>query len=253
MAKTKNRRLLGNVHPAILSVWAALMACAHLLPAVVLLGTGGTMSVSTILLPLAGIFFGPLAGGICAAIGQFIGFLIAPSGAWLGMFTWLVGTCTAVGAGFASRGKWYCTLGMLALGCILWYSTKIGRQAWIFPVVNGGYAVIAIIIGGFLGHKWLLGKNILLKGIAIFCISVGALLTTLILADVASIMVFKTPAISWKMLTFVSPVERTMFSLGAMVVGVPLLIGLPKVGIFVGPQDPNAIAEEEADDLEEEA
>jgi hypothetical protein len=33
----------------------------------------------------------------------------------------------------------------------------------------------------------------------------------------------------------IAPVERFLFSLGAMIIGTPLLIGLPKIGIQVGP------------------
>ena len=38
----------------------------------------------------------------------------------------------------------------------------------------------------------------------------------------------------WKGLAFVSPFERAIFALGATIIGVPLLIGLPKIGVFVG-------------------
>ena len=40
----------------------------------------------------------------------------------------------------------------------------------------------------------------------------------------------------WKGLVFVSPVERALFSFGAAVIGIPLLIGLPKIGVRVGPE-----------------
>lgn len=246
----KKRKLLGNVHPAVIAVWSALIASAHLLPAVVLLGTGGTMSVSTALLPLAGIFFGPLAGMLCAAIGQFIGFLIAPSGAWLGMFTWLIGTCSATIAALLSRGKGYIALPVLALSIVLWFTQKIGRDAWIFAVVFGGYGAVCMILATIFAKKFLLNKNVLLKGIAIFLCGVSGMITAAMLADFASLILFKTPAITWKMLTFVAPVERTLFSVAAMIVGMPLLVGLPKIGIFVGPQ-PEEELEEDEDEAQE--
>ncbi len=237
--KTKKKfKLFGNVHPAVISVWAALIAAAHLLPAVTLVGTGGTMSVSTMLLPLAGIFFGPIPGALCAAIGQFIGFLIAPSGAWLGMATWLIGTCTAFVAGCISRGKWYISIPMAVLGFVLWTTHPIGQKSMIFAWVFYGYGLLCNIGGNLLAKKAFLGKNVLLKAISIFFCGVGGLVVSASLANYATLHLFGTPAITWRLLTPVSPVERTMFSLAATIVGTPLLLGLPKIGIFVGPQAP---------------
>lgn len=243
----KKRSLFGNIHPAIISVWAALIASAHLLPAIVLIGTGGTMSVSAILVPLAGILFGPIAGGICGAIGQFIGFLIAPAGAWLGMFTWLIGTCTATTTGLISRGKWPIAAGLLGIGLALWFSHPIGQKAWIFAAVFGGYGMVCTILGGLVAKKWLMSKNIILKAIAIFLTAVAGMVTSAMLANYASLTLFATPAITWKMLTFVAPVERTTFAAAAALIGVPLLIGLPKVGIFVGPQPSDADDDDDMD------
>jgi hypothetical protein len=50
-----------------------------------------------------------------------------------------------------------------------------------------------------------------------------------------SLLLYKLPETLWTTLVFISPVERAVFSLGAMLVGVPLLMGLPKIGVFVGP------------------
>ena len=35
----------------------------------------------------------------------------------------------------------------------------------------------------------------------------------------------------------ISPVERAIFATGAMLVGAPLMSGLNKIGIYVGPQN----------------
>ena len=34
----------------------------------------------------------------------------------------------------------------------------------------------------------------------------------------------------------IAPMERLLFALGAAIIGVPLMVGLPKVGITVGPK-----------------
>lgn len=55
-------------------------------------------------------------------------------------------------------------------------------------------------------------------------------------ANYLGILIVKIPAKVWKVLAFVTPVERTIFAIGAAIIGIPLLLGLPKIGIFVGPQ-----------------
>jgi hypothetical protein len=35
---------------------------------------------------------------------------------------------------------------------------------------------------------------------------------------------------------FITPIERAVFSIGSMLVGVPLITGLVKIGIFTGPE-----------------
>ena len=102
----KHGSFMGGYHPAVICVWAAIQATANLFPAIALIGVGGTMSIANILIPLSGVFFGPYAGALCASIGQIVGMLISPSSAWLGIFTFLLGTCTAFVAGLLSRGKW---------------------------------------------------------------------------------------------------------------------------------------------------
>jgi hypothetical protein len=44
------------------------------------------------------------------------------------------------------------------------------------------------------------------------------------------------PRETWLYLTLVAPLERAVFSVGTALVGISLLTGLPKIGIFVGPQ-----------------
>ena len=236
MAKNKGKSLLGGIHPAVIAVWAALIAAAHLLPAVVLVGTGGTMSVSAILVPLAGVFFGPAAGALVGAIGQFIGFLIAPSGAWLGMFTFLIGTCTALTAGLASRGKgpWACLL--LGLIIALWFTQENCRKAWIVVVCLGGYGMLALLVSCFIAKKFLMSENLAKKGCGIFVCALGGMITSALGAQLASAILMKTPAISMKITFPLAMVERTIFAAAGVVIGIPLMIGLPKVGIFVGPQ-----------------
>ena len=51
-----------------------------------------------------------------------------------------------------------------------------------------------------------------------------------------SLVLYKLPREVWIYLTVAAPLERAVFSLGAALIGVPLLAALPKVGIQVGPR-----------------
>lgn len=227
---------MGNTHPAVLAVWAAVIAVAHMLPSIPILGTGGTFSVSSALVPLAGVFFGPIGGAICAAVGNFIGQIIAPHTAWAGIATFLIGTINAFVSGCVSRGKWLISVGIIALGTVLWFTHEIGRQAPFFPIVFYGLGAIMAIIGGIIGTKLIKEANFFKKFIAVWLASFAGMVGAAALANYFSLVVYQLPASLWNMLIPISPTERAIFSIGAGIIGVPLLIGLPKIGIFVGPE-----------------
>lgn len=241
----KKGKLFGRFHPAVISVYAAVIAASALLPSIPLLGTGGTFSIATALVPLAGVFFGPIAGALCAAIGCFVGQLIAPNTAWLGIATFLIGVVSAFAAGLVSTKKWYIALGIILLGTVLWFFHPIGQKAPLFPAIFYGAGAVACVLGAFVGNSWLKSNNVFKKSVAVFLAAYAAMVGSAALANFAGLVVFQIPAETWTLLAFMSPVERAIFSLGSVIVGVPLLIGLPKIGIFIGPAlDEEAEAED---------
>lgn len=223
-------------HPAVIAVWAALISVAHMLPTLPIIGTGGTFSVSTALFPLAGIFFGPLAGALCAALGSFIGQILAPHTAWMGLATFMVGTINAFTAGLVSRGRPLPAVGIIFLGTLLWFSTAIGRQAPMFPAVFYTLGAVAALLGGYLGSRWLAGPNAALKSVGLWLTAYAGFVGAASIANYFSLVIFKLPPQVWMYLTFVSPAERALFATGSAIIGIPLLLTLPKVGIFAGPQ-----------------
>lgn len=229
------------VHPAVIAIWAALIAVAHLLPTIPLVVTGGSFTVSAAFLPLAGIFFGPAAGALCAAIGGFIGNLIAPQSAWLGLGTFIIGTTNAFTTGLLSRGKWLQGVAVIILGVILWFTTAIGREALLYPAVVYSLGIIAAILGGLLGKRWLVSQKRVLQLVVVWLIAFAGFIAAAGVGNYFGIVVRQTPAEIWNMLAFVSPTERAVFSLGSALIGVPLLAALPKIGIFVGPSDEEEI------------
>ncbi|HHY37325.1 MAG TPA: hypothetical protein GX507_00070 [Clostridia bacterium] len=246
MAKTKEGRLsryVSKTHPAVIAVWAALIAVAGLLPSIPILGTGGTFSIAVALVPLAGVLFGPISGAICGAIGGFIGQLIAPHTAWLGLGTFVIGTVNAFVSGLVSRRNWWLPTLIILIGLALWFTNPIGQQVPMFAIVVYGLGIIVSLIGGFFAEGFLKGANVFLKGVGVWLASFSGMIAAAAIGNYLGLVIIKIPADVWKFLIPVTPTERTIFSIGAAIIGVPLLIGLPKIGVYVGP-----MAEEEEEE-----
>lgn len=237
---------LTTTHPAIIAVWAALIAVASLLPAFPVIGTGATFNIGACLVPLAGIFFGPWAGAIAAGIGGFIGQLIAPHTVLFGPLQFIISMFGAAGAGFAMQRKWYYPLGLILVLGAVWYAFPLGRQAWATPLLYFvGY--IAIAIGWGFGRKWLTSPNRGKMFAGMLCASLAGIIITQAIGNLWALIMFALPPAIWFTVLFIAPVERILFGLGAAIVGTPLLIGLPKISIPVGPM----IYESEDDDGDE--
>ncbi|MDR0316649.1 MAG: hypothetical protein LBH97_07105 [Treponema sp.] len=237
------------IHPALIAVWAALVATGHIFPSIPMLGTGSVFSLSAALSPLSGIFFGPIAGALCSAAGGFIGSLIAPHTAWMGMGTFIVGTTTAFTAGCIAWGRWPLVsinrsghfiinggIIVYIIGTILWFSQEIGRSVIRFPLVVYGAGFATLIAGSLFAGKALAGNRKALKFPALWLCAFGGMIGGATIGNFFSLVLYKLPRETWVYLTVAAPLERAVFSLGAMLIGVPLLIGLPKIGIMVGPQ-----------------
>jgi len=249
LKKTYRLALPAKIHPSVVAVWAAVVAAAHIIPAVPIIGTGSNFSLANALSPLSGILFGPIAGALCSAAGGFIGSLVAPHTAWLGMGTFVIGTTTAFTAGCAAWGNWppvtLNSRGSLVfsggiivylIGTLLWFSQEMGRSLAIFPIVYYGVGFAAFLVASVFAGKILTGTNTLLKLPILWLCAFGGMIGGASIANFFYLLLYRMPKETWLYLTVASPVERAAFSLGTVLVGAPLLIGLPKIGIFVGPQ-----------------
>jgi len=242
------------IHPAVIAVWAAVVAAAHIVPAIPMLGTGSNFSLATALSPLAGILFGPLAGALCSAAGGFIGSLVAPHTAWMGLGTFIISATTAFTAGCIAWGGWPpLTLNrrgglvvnggiiVYLIGTALWFSQEIGRATIIFPLVFYSAGFVALIIGSACAGKVLAGNKQALKLPILWLCAFGGMTGGATIGNFCTLVLYRLPRETWLYLTVAAPIERALFSLVAALIAAPLLAGLPKVGIFAGPQ-------EEADD-----
>jgi len=237
-----------RIHPATVAVWAAVLSVGYLLPTIPIIGTGSTFSLTTALLPLSGVFFGPVAGALCAAVAGFIGSLIAPHTAWMGTGTFIIGTTTAFTAGciawgsfppvkIEANGNFIINGGIIVylIGTILWYTQEIGRSVVFYPVVCYGLGFIALITGSLFAQKLFSHKKQILKFPAIWLSAFGGLLGGATIGNFFSLVLYKQPAEFWNVYMFITPIERAIFSVGSMLIGVPLIAGLAKIGIFTGP------------------
>lgn len=214
-----------KIHPAILGMWASIVALAHLIPGMPLIGTSSTFAISIALFPLSGVFFGPFYGFICAGAGGFIGQILAPNVAWLGIFTFMVGSINALAAGLISRGYWCINLLILGFFTFLWFTTEIGRNSAIFPAVFYGLGALIIVIGG-INFKKLFNKNLKCKAVAIFIASFTGMVTAASFANYFSIILFGTPPEVWNVIAFLSPIERAAFSVIAATIGTPIITAI---------------------------
>lgn len=236
-----------KVHSALIAVWAALMATAGLLPTFPVFGTGGSFSVGYALAPLAGIMFGPFAGALSVGIGEFIGSIIAPHAAPIGLFTFTINTVNAFCAGFICRKKWWVPAIVILLETALWFTLPQARELLVFSLI---YLVglIMVPIGGIFGKKIFNHKNLALKAVGIFLMVWPCYIAGSIIGNFFTLILYETPSDLWNtFLVFMVPFERSVFAIGAAIIGVPLLIGLPKIGIFVGPEFDEAEVEDDLD------
>lgn len=213
-----------------------MIAAVSIVPTVPIAFTGGTFSLASALIPLAGVFFGPRKGALCAAIGQIVGQFVAPHTAWLGVVTFVIGTTNAYVAGNVSRRRWVPAAGVIVLGWVLWYTTAIGREAAVFPFIYYTLGLIAVFVGSIWGSAWVTSQRTALAGIGIWLCSFAGFVGAAAIGNYLGILLVRIPATVWKLLVLVSPVERAIFSLGAAVVGVALIQGMQKLGIPVGPR-----------------
>jgi len=242
------KRIFEKYHPAFIAVWGSIIALGHILPTIPIMGTGGSFSLSSALYPLSGIFFGPIAGSICSAAGGFVGSLIAPHTAWLGLGTFAIGMTTAFTSGCISWGRGapvsvnvngsFVINGAIivyVIGAALWFTQEIGRSILLFPLVYYGLGFIALVTGIIFSKKMFASAKKVLLFPAVWISAFGGMIGGGAIGNFLSLVLYKQPKEIWAALTVAAPIERAIFAAGAAIIGVPLLLGMKKTGIPAGP------------------
>lgn len=228
----KRRKL---IYPSVLAVWAALYAATCLLPATPIIGTGATFSLSAVLMPLAGIFFGPWYGAISVAVGAFIGQLIAPHTAVFGLVSFITPAIGAIAAGLAMQRRWIWPLVAILVFGMVWYIFPLGRESWFIPSIYL-LGILAIAVGWIWGGDWLRSEKRTRMFASLFVVAMTASIVRYSLGNLLVLNMYALPKEVFLVVLPIAPVERLLFALGAAIIGVPLMIGLSKVGITVGPK-----------------
>jgi hypothetical protein len=166
----------------------------------------------------------------------------------MGLGTFIIGTTTAFSSGCIAWARWPLVSinsggsfvingGVIVyiIGTILWFTQETGRSAALFPLVYYGLGFAALIIGSVFAPGALAGKKKSLKFPALWFCAFGGMIGGATVGNFFSLILYKLPRELWLTLTVAAPLERAVFSLGAMLIGVPLLAALPKIGVFVGP------------------
>jgi hypothetical protein len=93
----------------------------------------------------------------------------------------------------------------------------------------------ALIAGNAFAPKMFAPGSKALKLPAVWLCAFGGIIGGAGVGNFFFLVLFKQPREFWLVLTVQAPIERSIFALGAMLIGVPLLEALPKIGIQVGP------------------
>jgi hypothetical protein len=167
----------------------------------------------------------------------------------MGLGTFIIGMTTAFTTGCITWGKWPPVVinkngnfsfngGIIVYitGTILWFTQEIGRNAFFYPLIVYGLGFIVMITGIIFANKLFKTSKRFWMFPAIWLCAFSGLIGGATVGNFFSLVLFRQPIEVWSVLTIATPVERAIFAAGTMFAGVPLLIGLNKIGIKVGPQ-----------------
>ena len=115
----------------------------------------------------------------------------------------------------------------------------MGRRVFLLPIVSYGLGFLALIIGIIFAQRLFASPKRKSKFPAIWLCAFGGLIGGASIGNFFSIVLYNLPKGAWTGLIFVQPIERAIFAAGAMLIGVPLLTGLNKIGIIAGPKGDN--------------
>jgi len=243
------QRRVSNLHfgtrdLATLSLFAALYTTLWFLPLFPVAGAPGKFfSLTSVLAPLMGLILGPYLGLVATSIGGFIGWSITQSGPLI-FLSFVPGASASLCSGLLCRGNWK-TLLLFYAGLLLalaLYPT-VG-PGWLFPFFLWFQVLGLVVLVSPLRLRAVnsMRKNATLLELS-WAVAVVSFIATLF-GHVVGVIIFQAvyfptlPDVNfwrslWQGLTFIYPIERTIITLLATLIGAPLINALRTYGFRV--------------------
>lgn len=221
------------------AIFAVVYAILGLFPVSAYVGISSFLTFREILSPLAGMIFGPLAGGLSMVIGNYVDFALGKPVVF-DFLDFVPDLATAVMAGLVFTGRRKVALA-LPLVLILWYSLDPLSVNFVqvggFPVPFYWLHLLSVLAlgGAFLFEKAgrLKRLNPLYVGATVFASTMtghiaGSLLYENIFVRVNHVFTYQTIQKNFAYVFYLYPAERILFTVLGAVVAVSVLRALSR-------------------------
>jgi len=237
---------------ALVCSFASLYAVLWLGPLFPVIGAQGKFfTLATVIAPLIGLILGPYVGAAAASIGGFIGWSITQSGP-LFFLSFVPGAAAALFSGLLYNRKWTLSAVLyVVLFLVLALYPAIG-PGWLFPYFLWfqltGFVVLASPLRSKAVSYSHRQTSLLELSLGVGVISFIATLFGHIVGSILFQMLYfpTLPQTAdywrnlWEALTLLYPLERTLITLSATMIGVPLIKALRAYKFEIGGMKTNA-------------
>jgi len=237
---------------ALVCSFASLYAVLWFGPLFPVIGAQGKFfPLATVIAPLIGLILGPYVGTAAASIGGFVGWSITQSGP-LFFLSFVPGAAAAFCSGLLHNRKWMpSAILYVVLFLVLALYPTVGPW-WLFPYFLWFHLIGLVVLVSPLRSKAVSHSHrrtsFLDLSLGVGVISFIAILFGHIAGGILfQIIYFPTfqPQVDywrnlWQALTLLYPLERTLMTLLALVIGVPLIKALRAYGFEIGGTKTNA-------------
>lgn len=208
--------------------------------------TGSSIKIATVMAPLLGLILGPYLGTVAASVGGFIGWSFTQTGPF-SFLSFIPGAATALCSGlvYMRKGSMSVALYSVSFLALALYPT-IG-PAWLFPYFLWFQLVGFIVLVSPLRSKaadfmhrrtrlqeLCLGVGVISFTATLFGQVVGCIMFEMMYWPTIYLETAQWRILIWQPLTFVYPIERTLITLLATVIGVPLIEALRAYKFEIG-------------------
>jgi predicted membrane protein len=216
----------------------ATFAALHAVLGFLSLGIGPWRNWAVYLEPFEGIILGPQVGFIAALIGSSIARMAGQSSDW--MFGIIAEPLSVLMAGLLAKARWKSVLAIYAVMLSVYFIDPLGRELPVWTVLDILFALFLIYPAAKLSSN-LFGKDVRHMSIALIFISFTVIatdsLTRVFLLVPCGFYTLFFPDFGTLYFIFVkdaifSYLEDFIAVTVSLIVGVPLLVGISKLGVF---------------------